>query len=86
MKSPTTVVGAVVIVLLISMAIFAPLLIEPNTPDPYQMPRDWLHINAPPGSPGHLLGTTPQGGDVLTASSGEPERRSGSRSSSWRSR
>ncbi len=65
MKSPTTVAGTIVIVVLISMAVFAPLLIEPNTPDPYQMPRDWLNINAPPGTPGHLLGTTPQGGDVL---------------------
>jgi peptide/nickel transport system permease protein len=65
MKSPSTVAGAIVILLLISMAILAPLLMEPNHPDPYQMPRDWLHINAPPGSPGHLLGTTPQGGDVL---------------------
>jgi peptide/nickel transport system permease protein len=65
MKSPTTVVGVVIIVVLISMAILAPLLIAPNHPDPYQMPRDWLHINAPPGTPGHLLGTTPQGGDVL---------------------
>jgi peptide/nickel transport system permease protein len=65
MKSPTTVVGVIIIVLLISMAILAPLLIAPNHPDPYQMPRDWLHINAPPGTPGHLLGTTPQGGDVL---------------------
>jgi peptide/nickel transport system permease protein len=65
MKSPTTVAGVVIIVLLISMAFLAPLLIEPNHPDPYQMPRDWLQINAPPGTPGHLLGTTPQGGDVL---------------------
>ena len=29
------------------------------------MPRDWLQINAPPGTPGHPLGTTAQGGDVL---------------------
>jgi peptide/nickel transport system permease protein len=65
MKSPTTVVGVIIIALLISMAILAPLLIAPNHPDAYQMPRDWLHINAPPGTPGHLLGTTPQGGDVL---------------------
>jgi peptide/nickel transport system permease protein len=64
-KSPTTVVGAVIIVLLIAMALLAPILIEPNHPDPYQMPRDWLQINAPPGTPGHVLGTTPQGGDVL---------------------
>ncbi len=65
MRSPTTVAGVVIIVVLISMALLAPLLIEPNRPDPYQMPRDWLQINAPPGTPGHLLGTTPQGGDVL---------------------
>jgi peptide/nickel transport system permease protein len=65
MKSPTTVAGAVIIVLLMAMALFAPLLIDANRPDPYQMPRDWLQINAPPGTPGHPLGTTPQGGDVL---------------------
>jgi peptide/nickel transport system permease protein len=47
------------------MAVFAPLLIEPNTPNPYQMPRDWGALNEPPGTPDHLLGTTQQGGDVL---------------------
>ncbi len=65
LKNPTTVVGLVIITLLIGMAVFAPLLTEPNTPDPYQMPRDWDAIAVPPGSPGHLLGTTNVGGDVL---------------------
>jgi peptide/nickel transport system permease protein len=65
MKSPTTVMGSVIIVLLIAMALFAPVLMRANTPDAYQMPRDWLQINAPPGTPGHPLGTTAQGGDVL---------------------
>ncbi len=65
LKNPTTVVGLVIIVLLIGMAVFAPLLREPNTPDPYQMPRDWDAIAVPPGSPGHPLGTTNVGGDVL---------------------
>jgi len=65
LKSPTTLAGAVIIVLLVGMAILAPFLIEPNQPDPYQMPRDWAQINAPPGTPGHPLGTTPEGGDVL---------------------
>jgi peptide/nickel transport system permease protein len=65
LKSPTTLVGAIIIVLLVGMAILAPLLVEPNTPSAYQMPRDWTQINAPPGTPGHLLGTTPEGGDVL---------------------
>jgi peptide/nickel transport system permease protein len=65
MKSPTTVMGSVIIILLMAMALFAPVLMRANTPDAYQMPRDWLQINAPPGTPGHPLGTTAQGGDVL---------------------
>ncbi|MDE0695996.1 MAG: ABC transporter permease, partial [Boseongicola sp.] len=30
-----------------------------------QMPRDWGAVRKPPGTPGHLLGTTNEGGDVL---------------------
>jgi peptide/nickel transport system permease protein len=55
----------VVIILLLGMAAFAPLLAEPNTPSAYQMPRDWTATDAPPGSPGHALGTTADGGDIL---------------------
>jgi peptide/nickel transport system permease protein len=65
LSNPTTLVGLILIVAMIAIAIFAPLLVEPNTPDPYQMPRDWGAINEPPGTPGHILGTTQQGGDVL---------------------
>jgi peptide/nickel transport system permease protein len=65
LKNPPTLIGAIVIVLMLGMAAFAPLLVAPNSPDPYQMPRDWAAINVPPGSPGHLLGTDPTGGDVL---------------------
>ena len=65
LKSPTALVGLVMIVGLVLMAILAPFLVEPNTPDPYQMPRDWGALNEPPGTPGHLLGTTQEGGDVL---------------------
>jgi len=64
-RSPTTLAGAIIITLLIGMAVFAPLIIEPNSPDPYQMPRDWTATNAPPGTEGHPLGTTAEGGDVL---------------------
>ena len=64
-KNPTTIAGVVIIAALLSMAIFAPLLTEPNTPDPHQMPRDWGAIAVPPGSPDHPLGTTNVGGDVL---------------------
>lgn len=53
------------ITVLIGLAVLAPLIAEPNTPDPYQMPRDWGALNEPPGTPGHLLGTTQEGGDVL---------------------
>jgi peptide/nickel transport system permease protein len=63
--NPTTLIGVILIVAMIGMAVFAPLLIEANTPDPYQMPRDWGALNEPPGTPGHVLGTTQQGGDVL---------------------
>jgi peptide/nickel transport system permease protein len=65
LSNPTTMVGAILIVLMIGMALLAPVLIDPNLPDPYQMPRDWSALNVPPGSPGHPLGTTNTGGDVL---------------------
>ena len=65
LRNPTTLVGAAIIVLIVGMAVFAPLLQEPHGPNPYQMPRDWNAIDVPPGSPGHPLGTTSQGGDVL---------------------
>jgi peptide/nickel transport system permease protein len=65
LANPTTLIGVILIVTMIGMAVFAPLLIEANTPDPYQMPRDWGALNEPPGTPGHILGTTQQGGDVL---------------------
>jgi peptide/nickel transport system permease protein len=65
LRNPTTVAGLVVVVALIGMALLAPLLTVPNTPHAYQMPRDWRALNVPPGTPGHLLGTTATGGDVL---------------------
>jgi len=65
MSNPTTALGMIIIVALLGMAIFAPYLMPPNIPDPYQMPRDWGATRMPPGTPGHPLGTTNQGGDVL---------------------
>ncbi len=64
-SNPTTVVGLVIIALMLAMAILAPWITEPNTPDPYQMPRDWGAVRKPPGTPGHILGTTNEGGDVF---------------------
>ena len=64
-SNPATVIGLVIIALMLAMAIFAPWISEPNSPDPYQMPRDWGAVRKPPGTPGHPLGTTNEGGDVL---------------------
>ena len=65
LSNPTTVLGLVIIAAMLLIAIFAPLIAGMNTPDPYQMPRDWGAVRKPPGTPGHLLGTTNEGGDVL---------------------
>jgi peptide/nickel transport system permease protein len=45
LANPTTVIGLVLIIGMLAVALFAPLLTEPNTPDPYQMPRDWGALN-----------------------------------------
>lgn len=65
LRNPTTLAGVTIIVAMVGMALLAPVLTEPNVPDPYQMPRDWGALNEPPGTPDHLLGTTQHGGDVL---------------------
>jgi peptide/nickel transport system permease protein len=61
----STLFGAVLIVLLIAMAILAPLIVPENPRGAYQMPRDLSAVAAPPGTEGHPLGTTRLGGDVL---------------------
>ena len=65
LSNPATVLGFVIIFAMLFMAIFAPWLVAPNVPDPYQMPRDWAATRMPPGTPGHPLGTTNEGGDVF---------------------
>ncbi|HEU5113790.1 MAG TPA: ABC transporter permease [Acidimicrobiia bacterium] len=57
--------GGVLIVLMLGMAIFAPLIVDENPRGAYQMPRDLSAVAAPPGTEGHPLGTTRLGGDVL---------------------
>jgi peptide/nickel transport system permease protein len=61
----STTFGAVLIVLMLGMAIFAPLIVDMNPRGAYQMPRDLSAVAAPPGTEGHPLGTTRLGGDVL---------------------
>lgn len=65
LRNPLTVIGLAIITAFLLVAIFAPLLAEPNQPDPYQSPRDWANIDTPPGVAGHILGTDSTGGDVL---------------------
>ena len=65
LANPTTLVGLVIVTAMIAMALLAPVITVPNTPDAYQMPRDWTAARVPPGTPGHFLGTTNRGGDVL---------------------
>jgi peptide/nickel transport system permease protein len=65
LRNKTTLAGLIVIVGMVLVAFLAPVLTTPNVPDPYQMPRDWGALNEPPGTPGHILGTTADGGDVL---------------------
>jgi peptide/nickel transport system permease protein len=65
LRNPTTLMGLIIILALLAMAMLAPIITEPNTPDAYQMPRDWGALNEPPGTPGHFFGTTATGGDVL---------------------
>lgn len=61
----STAFGAAIIVLLLGMAIFAPLIVPENPRGAFQMPRDLSSVAVPPGSEGHILGTTRLGGDVL---------------------
>lgn len=65
LKIPTASIGVILIVGMLAVAFLAPLITDPNVPNAYQMPRDWGALNQPPGTPGHLLGTTDSGGDVL---------------------
>ncbi|MEK9597696.1 MAG: hypothetical protein VW171_02410, partial [Alphaproteobacteria bacterium] len=58
LENPTTVIGLVIVILMLLMALFAPIITEPNMPDPYQMPRDWQAARSAPLTPGHVLGTT----------------------------
>jgi peptide/nickel transport system permease protein len=65
LRNPTTLIGLAILLAIFLMAIFAPAITPANPSDPLQMPRDWGALDATPGTPGHPLGTTPNGGDVL---------------------
>ena len=64
-SNPLTAIGLVIVGAFVAMAILAPEIAPPQTDQPYQMPRVWETQLAPPGSPGHPLGSTRNGGDIL---------------------
>ena len=61
-KSLLAIVGLAIVILIVMMAIFAPVLAPPGK-DPMQIPRDYDQPK-PPGAEGHLLGTGFLGGDI----------------------
>lgn len=64
LSNPLTATGLVIVTAFILMAVFAPV-IRPPGEQAYQMPRTWGTQLAAPLSPGHPLGTTRTGGDIL---------------------
>lgn len=63
-RSPTSVAGASLTALFLMLALSAPIITTPNTPNPYRLKRDVLHPLVAPGTYGHLLGTDRSGSDV----------------------
>lgn len=64
-QNPLTATGLALVGLFVLMAVFAPVIRPPMGDQVYQMPRAWDTQLAPPLTPGHLLGTTRSGGDIL---------------------
>ncbi|WP_093171377.1 ABC transporter permease [Sinosporangium album] len=65
LRNPATAIGMGIIFLMLLLAALAPLLVPENPTGTYQMPRDLVAANMPPGTPGHPLGTNVLGGDML---------------------
>ncbi len=64
-RNTTSVVGLVIIASCVVLAVLAPVITDPNIPNPYRMKKDMLHPLLPPGSAGHPLGTDRTGSDIL---------------------
>jgi peptide/nickel transport system permease protein len=56
-KSPLSMLGIVIVLSFIIIALAAPLIIPPNQPDPYKMPKTFSRLPLPP-SREHPFGTT----------------------------
>lgn len=65
MANPLTLLGMIIVAAFIVVALVTPFIEPGQGNNPYQMPRDWQAARAPPLTPGHPLGTTTNGGDVL---------------------
>jgi len=65
LEDPLAFIGIVLVVGFLLMAALAPVLAPPaGNSSPYQMQRDYDNLRAPPGTAGHVLGTTNTGGDI----------------------
>jgi peptide/nickel transport system permease protein len=59
LKNPVSITGAVIVVVFVIVAVFAPLIAPPPIPsEPYQIPRQGFLSEPQPPSPSDLLGTT----------------------------
>jgi len=56
-KSPLSMLGIVIVLSFIIIALAAPLIVPPNQPDPYKMPKTFSRLPLPP-SREHPFGTT----------------------------
>jgi len=73
-KSPLTMVGLIIVIIIALMAVFAPLLAPPYLPDqmrdPYTIPQDFEKyvslgaVPSPPGHDGYILGSGEKGSDI----------------------
>lgn len=64
-RSMASITGLILTAAFMIMALSAPLICPPNLPDPYRLKKDMFNPLAPPGTPGHPLGTDSQGSDIL---------------------
>ena len=56
-KSPLSMIGIAIVMVFVLIAIAAPLIVPPNQPDPFRMPKTFSRLPLPP-SKEHPFGTT----------------------------
>ncbi len=64
-RSPVSIAGISILLAFLVVALLAPVITEPNRPNPYRLRKDMLNPLSPPRAGAHLLGTDAQGSDIL---------------------